>query len=228
MGHYSTAEELYRAGADPHPPNGLFRNIWDSNELRQSVNNCEAGLKSLVEHFNRNLERVWDFPSIADEAAVQFKHMGQTNNAEEMYRRALEGWTIKMGAEHPHTLASTMNLASILRDQMRYEEAEEMYRLAWEGYEKVLGPVHPDTLDSTINLGSILRDQRRYEEAEEMYRLTWERYEKALGPLDPDTVAIFGILVSILQNQGKYEEAKEMNRQVLVARFRACRDIDLE
>ena len=179
MGHYSTAEELYRAGADPHPPNGLFRNIWDSNELRQSVNNCEAGLKSLVEHFNRNLERVWDFPSIADEAAVQFKHMGQTNNAEEMYRRALEGWTRTVGAEHPAMLASTINLASILRDQRRYEEAEEMYRLAWQGYEKWPGPIHPDTVACVSDLASILRDQGKHEEAEEINRQVLERRDVA-------------------------------------------------
>ena len=147
MGHYRTAEVLYRAGADFHIPNGLFRNIWDPDELRQSVNNFEA---CLVKNFGRKFDRVWDLPSVFDEAAVQFKHMEQTINAEEMYRRALAGRTRELGAEHPHTLASINNLASILQDQGNYEEAEEMNRQVLEGRKAALVRASGDV------------DQRRY------------------------------------------------------------------
>ena len=230
MGHYRTAEELYQAGADPHIPNGLFRNIWDPNELRQSVENCEACIENLIKNFDRNLERFWDLQSIFDEAAVQFKHMEQTSNAEEMYRRALAGRTRELGAEHPLTLASISNLASTLQDQGKYEEAEELYRRAREGYEKALGTNHTETLASTSNLASILQDQGKYEEAEEMYRLARQGYEEALGTNHPHTLASVSNLASILQDQGKYEEAEEMNRQVLEGRqaalVRASGDVD--
>jgi hypothetical protein len=47
-----------------------------------------------------------------------------------MNRRALEGREKVLGAEHPHTLASVANLATVLRGQGKYEEAEEMNRRA--------------------------------------------------------------------------------------------------
>jgi len=49
-----------------------------------------------------------------------------------MNRRAREGSEKVLGAEHPDTLGSVGNLASVLRDQGKYEEAEKMNRRALE------------------------------------------------------------------------------------------------
>ena len=52
MGHYSTARVLFKAGADPNPPGRLFRNIWDSNELKRMVKNlgklCRPRISSSI------------------------------------------------------------------------------------------------------------------------------------------------------------------------------------
>ena len=77
---------------------------------------------------------------------------GKYEEAEDMSRRALEGYEKVLGAEHSDTLASVNNLASVLEDQGKYEEAEDMNRRALEGYEKVLGKEHPKTLTSIYNL----------------------------------------------------------------------------
>ena len=45
-----------------------------------------------------------------------------------MSRRALEGSEKVLGMEHPETLTSIGNLASVLRNQGKYEAAEEMGR----------------------------------------------------------------------------------------------------
>jgi len=81
-----------------------------------------------------------------------------------MHRRALKGKKV-LGVEHPDTLTSVSNLASLLQHQGKYEAAEEMNRRALEGYEKVLGAEHPHTLISVNNLASVLRDQGKYEDA---------------------------------------------------------------
>jgi len=57
-----------------------------------------------------------------------------------------------LGKEHPDTLASVNNLASVLQDLRKYEEAEQIYRRALEGREKVLGKEHSDTIASVNNL----------------------------------------------------------------------------
>jgi Flp pilus assembly protein TadD len=62
------------------------------------------------------------------------------------------------------------NLATVLRDQGKYEEAEEMHRQELGSCETVLGKEHPDTLTSMNNLALVLGGQGKYEEAEEMHR----------------------------------------------------------
>ena len=73
-----------------------------------------------------------------------------------MNRRALEGREKALGKEHPNTLTSVSNLASVLRYQGKYEEVEEMNRRALEGKEKALGKEHPNTLTSVSNLALVL------------------------------------------------------------------------
>jgi hypothetical protein len=48
------------------------------------------------------------------------------------------------------------NLATVRRDQGKYEQAEEMFRQALRVRETVLGKEHPDTLMSMYNLAYVL------------------------------------------------------------------------
>ncbi|KAI0543307.1 hypothetical protein F4679DRAFT_135027 [Xylaria curta] len=60
----------------------------------------------------------------------------------------MQGYHTKLGAQHPHTLTSLNNLASILQHLKKYEEAEITNRQVLGTYEKELGMEHPDTLRS--------------------------------------------------------------------------------
>ena len=73
------------------------------------------------------------------------------------------------------TLNSLGLLASVLRNQGKYEAAEEMNRRALEGKEKVLGVKHPSTLTSVSNLASVLKYLGKYEAAEEIDRQAAKR-----------------------------------------------------
>lgn len=81
-----------------------------------------------------------------------------------MNGQALEWREKVLGKEHPSTLTSVGNLASMLRYQGKYGEAEAMNRRALEGYEKVLGKEHPDTLMSVGNLAYLLHRQQNFRE----------------------------------------------------------------
>ncbi|KAK3333869.1 hypothetical protein B0T19DRAFT_139514 [Cercophora scortea] len=140
---------------------------------------------------------------------------GMYGVAEQMHRRALDGKEKVLGPEHPSTLASVSNLASVLQDQGKYEEAEQMNRRALNGKEKVLGPEHPSTLASVSNLALVLRGQGKYEEAEQINRRALGGSEKVLGLEHPETLASVNNLALVLQDQGKYEEAEQMNRRAL-------------
>ncbi|RPA91598.1 hypothetical protein L873DRAFT_1713537 [Choiromyces venosus 120613-1] len=98
-----------------------------------------------------------------------------------MHRRALESTEKVLGPDHPETLASVNNLASVLQDLGRYAESETMHRRALESTEKVLGPDHPETLAIVNNLALVLRDLGRYAESARLSRRALEGRKRFLG-----------------------------------------------
>ena len=58
--------------------------------------------------------------------------------------------------EHPSTLTSMNNLATVLWSQGKYEQVEEMYRQTLRSRETVLGKEHPNTLSSMNSLAYML------------------------------------------------------------------------
>jgi tetratricopeptide (TPR) repeat protein len=135
--------------------------------------------------------------------------------AARMVRKALATRETVLGKEHPDTLKSVSNLASVLRYQGKYEEAEETNRRTLDWREKVLGKEHPDTLTSANNLASMLRYQGKYKEAETMNRRAVEGREKLLGKEHPDTLVSVNNLALVLRYQGKYKEAEIVHRRAL-------------
>jgi hypothetical protein len=59
------------------------------------------------------------------------------------------------GEEHPETLLSTANLATILAHQAKFSEAEEMLQATLEAYRRVLGDAHPRTLGAAQSLENV-------------------------------------------------------------------------
>ena len=116
-----------------------------------------------------------------------------------MNRRALEGKEKALGKEHPSTLMSVSNLASVLKDQRKYEQAEDMNRRALEGREKALGKEHPDTLTSVYHLAYLLHQRQQYEDALPLYQRACASYQEKLGLDHPTTQACLDHYSSLQQ-----------------------------
>lgn len=82
-----------------------------------------------------------------------------------MFIQAIEISKRVLGAEHPSTLDSIGNLASIYRNQGRWKEAKDLLVQVMETRKRVLGAKHPSTLTSMGNLASTYRNQGRSKEA---------------------------------------------------------------
>ena len=65
--------------------------------------------------------------------------------AESLYVEALAGRRAELGNEHPDTLTSINNLASLLQNTDREDEAAALLFEAADTAKKVLGPDHPHT-----------------------------------------------------------------------------------
>jgi uncharacterized protein HemY len=86
--------------------------------------------------------------------------------AEQMYKRALQGYEKAWGPEHTSTLDTVNNLGLLYADQGKLVEAEQMYQRALQGFEKAWGPDHTSTLTTVNNLGNLYADQGKQVEAE--------------------------------------------------------------
>jgi tetratricopeptide (TPR) repeat protein len=134
------------------------------------------------------------------------------------YTNVFEAYNIRrtiLGQEDSRTLNSLGLMASVLRDQGKYEEAEKMHRISLEGYEKVLGMEHPDTLVSVNNLALVLRDQGKYEAAEEMHRRALEGKEKVLGVDHPETLTSVYCLAYLLHAKGQHDRASDLYQRAI-------------
>ena len=74
------------------------------------------------------------------------QYQGKYEAAEEMNRRALEGYENVLGVEHPNTLTSVYCLAYLLHQRKQYGPACKLYQRACQGFEISLGHDHPLTI----------------------------------------------------------------------------------
>ncbi len=89
-----------------------------------------------------------------------YADQGKMQEAEAMYRRALESKEKAWGPEHKSTLDTVDNLGLLYADQGKKQEAEAMYGRALEGKEKAWGPEHTSTLSTVSNMASLYLDQQ--------------------------------------------------------------------
>jgi Tetratricopeptide repeat len=63
-----------------------------------------------------------------------------------------------LGDDHPNTLGSTNNLATVRRALGDLDDARELLERALAGYRRVLGENHPATLTAMNNLAEVRRE----------------------------------------------------------------------
>ena len=88
------------------------------------------------------------------------------------------------GPDHPETLRTRFNLASVQGNNGNRADAEAEYRALLKLYERVRGPDHPDTLITLYHLALCLKEQDKMQEAREFARRAVEGARKTLAPTD--------------------------------------------
>jgi tetratricopeptide (TPR) repeat protein len=132
---------------------------------------------------------------------------GRLEEAESMYRRALQGQEKTVGLEDRSTLRTVNALGTVYRDQGQLERAEALYtRVLW-CKEKLLGPDHSSTLAAVNNLGLLYVDLGRLDQAEALLTRALQGQEKTLGLNDISTLGTVNALGSLCKKQGQLERA---------------------
>jgi tetratricopeptide (TPR) repeat protein len=113
--------------------------------------------------------------------------IGAYINAEKLTRKSTSIWKRVVGNEHPDTLTSKANLASIYSKQGRLNEAEMLKLEVLEASKRVLGGEHPNTITWKANLASTYAEQGRMNEAEMLKLEALETSKQVLGDEHPST-----------------------------------------
>ena len=90
-----------------------------------------------------------DHPDVArdyNNLALLLKDQGKYDQAEPLYRRAIEIDESVLGKDHPDVANRYNNHAGLLQAQGMYDQAEPLYRRAIEILQTKLGLDHPNTV----------------------------------------------------------------------------------
>ena len=157
-----------------------------------------------------------------DTLAVELQTQGKFDEAEPLFREALEGQRETLGSRHPSTLTSINNLGVLLYAKGDRAATEPLFREALEVFRETLGSRHPSTLTSITNLGLLLKAKGDLDAAESLHREALEVSRETLGSRHPDTLASISNLGLLLLAKGDlaaadplFREAQKVRRETL-------------
>jgi len=147
--------------------------------------------------------------------AELYREQGKYDDAEPLYKRALEISEKSLGSAHPDVASSLNNLASLYQHQGKYDDAEPLFKHALVIREKSLGSAHPDVASSLNNLASLYQHQGKYDDAEPLFKRALEISEISLGSAHPSVATNLNNLALLYQHQGKYDDAEPLFKRAL-------------
>ena len=145
----------------------------------------------------------------------------KTNEAEQMYQRALAGYEKAYGSNHPLTFKTMNNLGMAYQGQGKLDEAEQMFEHILASNEKTLGPDHESTLNSINNLGALYAEQGKLDEAEKMLQRALAGVKRTRRPNHISMLRRVHNLGMIYARQGKLDEAVNMLQRALTGSEKA-------
>jgi tetratricopeptide (TPR) repeat protein len=140
--------------------------------------------------------------------------LGDQDEAIKHYNEALSGRTEVLGAEHPRTITSAINLALTLAEAHRATDAESVLRASIQTLERTLGNENRLALLQKANYARVLVDIGRVEEGEELLRDSAKMLEAGLGGAHPDAVSVRRMLVIHLMSLEEFEESEAILRDL--------------
>jgi tetratricopeptide (TPR) repeat protein len=153
--------------------------------------------------------------NLINKLALFFLGIAGFEEAEPLFRRALEIDEASYGPNHPSVAAGLNHLARLLHETNRHGEAKPLYRRALEILEASYGPNHPNVATVLNNLAGLLQKTNRHGEAEPLYRLALEIDEASYGPNHPNVAALLNNLARLLLETNRHSEAEPLTRRAL-------------
>ncbi len=188
---------------------------WRAGDYRAAVQPLEQAVTVLVQLHGTHDPRV---ASTLSNLAAIYDELGLFDQAEKLYRKALNIHEQAFGSRDLITARTENNLATLLSARHRNQEAETLYEHALDTRKHLLGLVHPDTATTLNNLAALYASQRKYEDAETLYTQALEIDRKTLRATHPNIANSLNNLAALYTAQDRYKEAEPLYREALLIR----------
>ena len=193
------------APSDPPPQDVRSWPIWEP--LRPHA-------ERVIEHRER-VGADTNLSVLANNLGVYLKTNALYDEAEPLYRGALEINEASLGKDHPEVAIRLNNLASLLQATNRLEEAEPLMRRALEIFQQSLGRDHPNVAVQINNLAQLLKATNRLEEAESLMRRVLEIFQESMGSDHPNVATSLNNVAALLKETHRLNEAEPLMRRAL-------------
>lgn len=187
--------------------------------------NAAAQMEILQETNSDWINALTDEACRLHDAAVEAYGGGRSDEAEELFRRALALFEQVEGPDHPDVAATLGNLGAVLEDRCDYLGAEECYvraaaiteAIEEDGFKNYEGDedVARLRLQSLDNLGRILRMQGRYTQAKPVIRCALNFAVWTFGAESLEVSGALNNLGMLGKFAGWFDEAEECYRRAL-------------
>jgi len=136
--------------------------------------------------------------------ASVLERQNRYDEAERLYREALEIQERVFGREHPDTLFSMNGLGALFMTIGQYDRAALLFRETLRIRRRVLGDDHPETLNSKRNLAALYEEQGRYDDAESLFREVVDDRRRILAADHPDLLSSQDDLARVLNARNRF------------------------
>ncbi len=150
-----------------------------------------------------------------DQQSMKLHNQGKDKEAVAIAEKAFSVALRTLGPDHPDTLKSLYNLASLYVSQGRYADAEPLLKRAVAGFERVLGKDNPTTLAAASSLGILYESHGRYTDAEPLLKRVLDGFQRLRGADDLQSLISADNLGSLYRLQGRYAEAEPLSKRAL-------------
>lgn len=141
--------------------------------------------------------------------AQSFAQTRKFEEAESLYRIALEMLERTRKQSHPEVFKACLKLADTYFAQHKMSQAEPLYFQAMEIQTQVLGPEHPHIAGTLEKIGELHYQQKDYAQAERFYYWALSIREKAIPPDHAKVATACDKLAELCKQQQKFGQAEQ-------------------
>jgi tetratricopeptide (TPR) repeat protein len=143
---------------------------------------------------------------------------GQLEEAETLFRGALDAGRRAFGAEHPKVASYLEDLGDLRARQGHLEEGRRQIEDALHLQQKVFGPEHLLVADTSDRLAHLYAQLGRLEESRALFERSLAIRRAILGSADPDVAVSLANLAMIAKTSGRLPEAEQLYQEALKIR----------